>query len=259
MQTRDDDLHDLPARTSPGRTLSTEQLEAVIRRAVELQSEGAGRSEEGVSEAEAVRIGRELGLDPSAVRRAVAEVRARPPEERGALAAAMGPAVARASRLIRRPAGDTAEQLERYLQDTEVMVTQRRFPDRTRYVRDSGFAAGMTRLARDLSRGPKALDLKQVDVTVSAVDEESCMVEVSSDLAGARAGHAGGAVAIGGSLATGLSVSIWATPVADPLMLLGIPVLAGAWAGMRAIFGAVRRSAEEKLETLLDRVEHEDL
>lgn len=260
MDTRDDDVPDLPAPIpSPGRALTTQQLEAVIRRAIELQAESAGRTEEGVSEVEVVRIGRELGLDPATVRRAVAEVRASPPDEHGALTAAMGPAMVRASRLVPGPAEDIAERLERYLLDREVMVTQRRFGDRTRYVRDSGLAAGIARLARDLSRGRKPIDLKQVDVAVSPIDEESCLVEVSTDLAGARAGHAGGAVAVGGSLASGMAVAIWATPVADPLMLLGIPVLAGAWAGMRAIYGRVRRSAAEKLEALLDRVEHDEL
>lgn len=241
------------------RSLTTQQLEAVIRRAVELEARSERRPEEGVSEAEAVRIGQELGLDPASVRRAVAEVRTRPPEERGVLAAAMGPATVRASRVIPRPAAKTAERLERYLHDTEVMVTQRRFPDRTRYVRDSSLIAGVTRFARDLSRGRKPIGLKELDAATAPLDDGSCLLEVSVDLSGARAGHGGGAIAVGGSLASGLAITIWATPVADPLMLLGIPVLAGAWGAMRAIYAGQRRSTAEKLETLLDRVEHDDL
>ena len=258
------DDHDRPAPARPpapavSRTLTTEQLEAVIRRAVELEAGGPGRLEEGVSEADVVRIGRELGLDAATIRRAMAEVRARPPEERGALARTMGPATARASRVIPRPAGDTAARLERYLHDTELMVTQRRFQERTRYVRDSSFGAGMARVVRDLSRGRKPVGLKQVDVAVSSLDDDSCLLEASTDLAGDRAGYAGGAAALGGSLGSGLAVAIWATPVADPLMLLAIPVLAGAWAGMRAIYRATVRSTEDKLEALLDRVEHDEL
>ena len=247
-----------PAPATP-RTLTTEQLEAVIRRAVELEAGSAGRLEEGVSEAEVVRIGRELGLDAATIRRAMAEVRSRPAEERGALARAMGPAIARASRVIPRPAADTAARLERYLHDTELMITQRRFQDRTRYVRDSSFGAGISRVVRDLSRGRKPIDLKQVDVAVSPLDGHRCLLDVSTDLSGNRAGYAGGAAALGGSLASGLAVAVWATPVADPLMLIGIPVLAGAWGGMRAIFRAEVRSTEDKLEALLDRVEHDEL
>lgn len=104
----------------------------------------AARPDEGVSEAEVVRIGREIGLDPATVRRAMAEVRARPPEERGGLARTMGPAVVRASRAIPRPAAETAARLERYLHDTELMTTQRRFPERTRYVKDSSLGAGLS-------------------------------------------------------------------------------------------------------------------
>ena len=96
-------------------------------------------------------------------------------------------------------------------------------------------------------------------MAVSPVDADSCLVEVSIDLAGARAGHAAGALGGGGALGAGLAVTVWATPVADPLMLLGIPVFAGAWYGMRAIYGAVRASAQEKLESFLDRVEHGEL
>lgn len=264
MESHDDADRPAPApapRPAPAtsRTLTTEQLEAVIRRAVELEAGSPGRLEEGVSEAEVVRIGRELGLDPATIRRAMAEVRARPPEERGALARTMGPATVRASRVIPRPAGDTAARLERYLHETELMVTQRRFQERTRYTRDSSLGAGVARVVRDLSRGRKPVDLKQLDVAVSALDDHRCLVEASTDLGGTRAGHAAGAVGAGGSLASGLAVAVWATPVADPLMLLGIPILAGAWAGMRAIYGVTVRSTREKLEALLDRVEHDEL
>ncbi|MEJ2502848.1 MAG: hypothetical protein P8177_05955, partial [Gemmatimonadota bacterium] len=91
---------------------------------------------------------------------------------------------------------------------------------------------------------------------VAALDDESCLLEVAIDLKGARAGTAAGAVGLGGVLGSGLAVTIWATPIADPLMVLGAPVVAGAWYGMRAIYGAVQRSAQEKLESLLDRIEH---
>ena len=262
MNRRDDP--DLPAPRAPGppatsRNLTTQELEAVIRRAVELQAGSSARAEEGISEGEVVRIGQELGLDPATVRRAVAEVRGLPAEERGALATVMGPGTVRASRVLRRPAAGTAARLERYLRETEIMVPQRRFADRTRYLRDSSIAAGFTRIARGFSRSGQPLNLKQLDVAVSSLEAGTCLVELGVDLAGARAGHAAGAFGGGGALATGLAVAVWATPVADPFMLLGIPIVGGAWYGMRAIFGAVRRSTQEKLESLLDRLEHDEL
>lgn len=243
----------VPAR----RTFSTHELEAVIRRAVELQA--TGRGDEGVSEAEVVRIGRELGLEPAAVRRAMAEVRGAGPEERGALARLMGPGSARAARVVERPAASTTSQVDRYLREKELMVARRRFPDRTRYVRDDSLGAGLARFTRGFSGEPPAIDLRQVDVAVSALEADSALVEVGADLSGARTGLAAGAVAVGGSLGAGLAVAVWVTPVADPLMLLGLPAFAATWAGMRAIYGAVRRSVGEKLESFLDRVQHDEL
>jgi hypothetical protein len=242
----------------PARHLTTEQLEAVIRRAVELQS-GPDSREEGVSEAEVVRIGQELGLQPAAVRRAIAEVRSGTPGGRGALDRGMGPGAARASRVLPRTAADVDRVVATYLRDCEIMVVQRRFGDRTRYVRDSSFGAGVTRIARGLTRRGQTVDLKQLDVAVSPVDERSCFIEVSVDLAVVRAGLAAGAIGGGGGAAAGIAAAAWATPIADPFMLLGIPVLAAFWYGSRAIYGVARRSTQEKLESFLDRLEHNEL
>ena len=101
---------DLPATS---RNLTTAELEAVIRRAVELQTGNSARTEDGVSEVEVVRIGQELGIDAATVRRAMAEVRVRPAEEEGALRRiAGGPGTVRASRVVRCPAASTHSQLD---------------------------------------------------------------------------------------------------------------------------------------------------
>jgi hypothetical protein len=241
------------------RNFSTPELEAVIRRAVELQAGGTARADDGISEAEVVRIGQELGLEPVAVRRAMAEVRGRPAEDSGALAAVAGPAIVRASRVLRRPAATVAAELDRYLRDTEIMVAQRRFADRTRYVRNPTFAAGLTRITRGISSSHQPINLKQVDVSILPLDAESCLLEASADLAAMRGGITAGVLGSSSVLTAGWAATVWATALADPLMLLGVPALAGAWYGTRAIYGSIARSVEEKLESLLDRVEHDEL
>lgn len=257
------DNQDLPERRPaggalPARNLTSQELEAVIRRAVELQAGPASR-DEGVSDTEVIRIGQELGLEAGAVRRAIAEVRSRPPEDRGLLGRSMGPGIVRAARVLRRPAAPTGLLIEQYLRESELMVVQRRFPDRTRYVKDSSFAAGMARLARGFTRTGEPLGLKQFDVGVAALDADSCLVEVSVDMGGERAGLTAAAVVGGGGGAVGVAATIWATPIADPLMLLGLPILAGVWYAMRAIYRGVQRSTLEKLESFLDRLEHNEL
>lgn len=263
MNVKRTDDQELPADRAPNlpvksRTYSNAELEAVMHRALEIQAGSAGRTEDGVSESDVVRIGQELGLDPATVRRAMAEVRTRPTEQ-GTLVRIVGGGDVRVARVLKRPAASTGLLIERYLRDSELMVPQRRFPDRTRYVRDASLSAGLTRFARGFSRSHKPLDVQQLDVAVSALDEESCLLEISVDLATMRAGLAGGM--LGGSAAAGTAwgIIVWATALVDPLMLIGIPVIASSWLGMRAIYGVVHKSIEEKLESLLDRVESNEL
>ena len=243
----------------PARRVSSQELEAIIRRAVEIQSASGGDEVEGIPEAEVVRIGKELGIDAATVRRAMVDVRGRPPAERGALAGLMGPKTVRAARIVRRPATSVGMLVEEYLVTSEYMVVQRRLPDRTRYVRGTGVAAAVGRAYRKVQDRHATLDLAQVDVGVSVVDEDSSLVELSVDMAGARAGLAAGGVLGGGGAATGIAVSVLATPIIDPLALVGIPVLAGMVLGVRGIYGAMSRSTQEKLESFLDRLEHGEL
>jgi hypothetical protein len=224
-----------------------------------LQAHQPGSGGEGLAEADIVRIGQELGLEPAAVRRAMAEVRSRVPEEHGALDAFVGPAHVRASRTIGRPAPEVAQLLDRYLRDAECMLPQRRSGERTRYVQDTSMAANLARFTRGFSRRHQPLKLKQLDVAVASLDDGSCLVELGVNLAGTRGGIVAGVFGSSSVLAAGWATTVWATPIADPLMLLGVPVLAGAWAGMRAIYGKVSHTREDRLETLLDKLEHDEL
>jgi hypothetical protein len=241
------------------RTYSNTELEAVIRRALEMQAASAARTEDGVSEVDVVRIGQELGLEPALVRRALAEVRTRPSEPQGSLVRMVGGGDVRVSRVLKRPAASVGLLIERYLREAELMVPQRRFPDRTRYVRDSSLVAGLTRMARGFSRTHQPLNLQQLDIAVSALDSDSCLLEISVDLTTMRAGLAGGMLGGAGAASAAWAIVVWATAIVDPLMFIGIPVVAGSWVGMRAIYGTVQKSIQEKLESLLDRVEHNEL
>ena len=242
------------------RNLSSQEFEEVIRRAVELQADSSARVEEGLSDAEVVRIGQELGLDPATIRRAMAEVRGRLAKEKGLLVTLAGPRTVHASRMVNRPAARVAADLERHLREREFMLAQRRFHDYTRFVRDSSFGAGLARFARGLAGSPhRPVDVKQLDVAISAVDADSCLLVLSVDLAGTRGGLVGGVIGGSSGATAAWAAAAWATALPDPLMLLGVPLLAGAWVGTRAIFSTVRRSVQEKLESLLDQVEHDKL
>ena len=243
----------------PARRLSSNELEAVIKRAVELQTERETDMTDGLTDAEVLRIGQDLGLEQHLVRRAIAEVRSLPPEESGLLSGMMGPGLVRAARTVRRPAVELGMFLERYLIECEFMVVERRFPDRTRYVRAQGIGAAVGRTFSKVGSRVAPLDLQKVDVGVALADEDSSLVTLAVDLTGVRAGTAAGAWLTGLGGGGALAVVVLASTAPPLLALAGAGVAAaGALVG-RGAYGVVVRQTQNKLEAFLDRVEHGEL
>jgi len=243
----------------PARKLSSSELEAVIKRAVELQTARETEMTDGLSDGEVVRIGQDLGIEPHLVRRAIAEVRGRPPEEHGLVAGMMGPGIVRAARTIRRPAAELGIFLEKYLLEAEFMVVERRFPDRTRYVRAQGIGAAVGRTFSKVGSRVAPLDLKTVDVGVALADEDSSVVTLSVDLSNARTGAAVsgwlGGLGGGGTVAA----VVLATTAPHLLALAGLGVAAAGVLGSRGIYRLVAAQTHNKLEGFLDRLEHGEL
>lgn len=244
----------------PSRRLSTQELEAVIRRAHELQLARDDR-EEGLSEAEVLQIGRELGLSVGHVRQALAEVSApRQAAERGAVARVMGPSHLSASRAVPGEAGRVREQIERYLLEVECMVIARRHPDRTAYERGRGLGPAFRRaVGRANTKSRYApFKLEMVEVSVQPLEAGYALVTAGVDLRGARTGLFAAGATVGGvgsaALATFLGIAV------DPLAaLLALPVLPAGVAGMRAVYGGVTSTTAQQLESFLDRVQHGEL
>ncbi|HEX8693091.1 MAG TPA: hypothetical protein VF746_11765 [Longimicrobium sp.] len=242
----------------PARRLTSVELEAVFQRAAELQS-AREETAEGLTEDEVVRIGQELGLEPHVVRRAISEVRSRPPAERGFVAGVMGPGVVRASRTIRRPAAELGMFLERYLLECEHMVVERRFPDRTRYAQAPGIGAALSRTFGKMGSRQPTLDLEKLDVGVALAGEDQALVELSVDLGPTRAGVLAGAAAAGTMTAGGAATFALVTGAPDLLALLGVPMFAAWILGMRVGYRYTARQLQDKLEGFLDRLEHNEL
>jgi hypothetical protein len=243
----------------PARMLSSTELEAVIKRAVELQTVRETEMTDGLSDSEVVRIGQELGLEQHLVRRAIAEVRSRAPEEHGLVAGMMGPGIVRAARTIRRPPVELGIFLERYLIESEFMVVERRFPDRTRYVRAQGIGAAVGRTFSKVGSRIAPLELPKVDVGVALADEDSSLVTLQVDLTGTRAGTAAGGWL--GGLGTGgaLAVIVVASTAPPLFALAGIGVAAAGVFGARGAYRMMARQTQNKLEAFLDRLEHGEL
>lgn len=243
----------------PARRLSSNELEAVIKRAVELQTARETEMTDGLTDGEVVRIGQDLGIEPHLVRRAIAEVRGRPPEEHGLVAGLMGPGTARAARTIRRPAVELGIFLEKYLLEVEFMVVERRFPDRTRYVRARGMGAALGRTFGKMGSRVAPLDLETIDVGVALADEDSSVVTLSVDLSTIRTGTAVGGW-LGGLGGGGTVAAVILASTAPPLLAVaGVGVLAAGVLGSRGAYRLIARQTHNKLEGFLDRLEHGEL
>lgn len=244
----------------PERQLSSGELEAVIRRAVELQArEAEGGPGEGLTESELIRIGRELGLSPAHVQQALAEVRSRPsPEREGWFGRGFGDAAVLSSRHVSRSAESVRRELEVYMRDRECMVVQRRLPDRTVYVQASGVVAAVSRAAQRVGSRYPPLGARQIEVAVQPVDENSCFVSLAVDLSGQRTGLAAGGL-LGGGGAGGITAAMAAIAIAPPAALVGVPLLIGAVLSARAIYSQLTERMRVQIESLLDRLEHREL
>lgn len=254
-------LPDRPADSpsnQPARRLSAAEVEAVIRRAVELQAHeaerGTGAGSEGMSEAELIRISKELGLSRHHIQQAIAETSVQAPVEDSWF----GPDAVSESRLVTRPAPAVREELDTYLRDRECMVVHRRFPDRVRYTRSSSVAASFQRLAGQMNAQHPLLGVPALEVGVREVDEQSCYVSITVSMRGQRTGLATGGV-VGGTGAGGAIAVALGIAVAPPAALLGLPVLLGSILGTRAIYRHNVAQMESKLESLLDRLDHAEL
>jgi hypothetical protein len=253
------DLPDRPRKDPAAPRLSNEEFELVIRRAAELQArsvEEAGA--EGVSEEDALRIGRELGLSGAALGRALAEVRGGAVEEQGPLAKLMGPARISASRAVSGEARALARALEEHLVDVQYLVVQRRLADRTVFVKASGVLAAVGRTTTEIFRRAPLLGVDNLDVAVRELEPGLCYVGLSTDLGGERTSHAVGGVVTGGVFG-GINAVVLGIAVAPPAALVAIPVAAALGFAWRYGYQVAARKALVQLESLLDRLEHGEL
>lgn len=250
-----------PPSHAPARRLSATEVEAVLRRAVQLQmSEGEepGASQEGMPEEELTRIGREIGLSPRHIQQALVETSAAAEPADGLLGRTYGPAAVRVSRLLRIPAERAVDELDRYVREREWMVIHRRFSDRSVYTRAAGFAADLQRGLSGISNKYPRLDAAQVEIGVRKADERSCYVSMRADLRGTRSSWVGGGLFVGTSAGATMA-TVLGIAIAPPAALIGAPVLAAAVWGTRAGYQRTLQQKRGQIESILDRLEHGEL
>lgn len=245
--------------------VSRSELEEVVRRAVELQlaDEDAGGDAGDLTAEEVVRIGREVGLEPRFVERAIAEVRAAslrpdPPAEDSWTQRLLGPGFVRASRFLQASADRVTTIVERELQEGERLRRVDRAGGRSTWAPAQGWRSRAR--TTDEASGGHAYDLatvRSLAVDVRAAGDGRALVTLTADVRNQRTSQLvtwisglglSGAVA-GGFLA--VLGGAWA-------VLAPVPPLALAAVGVRVSvpgFREDREHVERAVERFFDRLE----
>ena len=231
-------------------------LERVLLRAAELHT-AHSETPETLTETDLLTLADEVGISPLAVRQALAEERMRVtlPEERGALAAAAGPAQFAAAREVAGQAKDVLETLDRAFQREENLAERRRFPDRIVWGARGGWAGVVRGLTRLDGRGFPLVKADEVSATVIQVEPGRVHIRIETATLARRTSAARNGLiglVVGGSLTVvALALSVF------PAVALGTGALIGAgtiWVARRN-YRRDATAAQLAIEQALDRVE----
>ena len=257
-----DEKHPTPS-TAPI-PLTRAAIERVLSRAAELNV-GDLDASEGMSEAQLVALGQEVGISASHVRQALAEERTRVEVQpaHGLIGALLGGTTAAASRIVPGTPATVLARLDEWMQREELLRPKRRFGDRMTWEARRDFIGS---LQAGLNFSGKAYALAratELGATAVAIDATRTLVSLDASLADSRRGSA-----IAASVVGGLGV-VGSAALAALVVIPGGPPVVGAmvgagWASAAAgIIYSVGRSQKAKLhrlqlglEQVLDRLEH---
>ena len=226
-----------------GERVDPEQVQAILRRALDLDVDGAvgGIDREALTQA-----AREVGVSPDAVHRALAEHDAGLlPALTASRKALLGDARGVASATVSLGAEQARARVRAWLKD-QVLELHRRDGNATTWTPRNDWTGRVRRKLNPGSRIRLASAIDSVTETVVAVDEDRALVRLEADFAAMRRGLVTGVVAvpaaagpIAGLLAAGLTGEV-------AFALGGLP--AGALLGVGGVVGSRRLLSRERDE-----------
>jgi hypothetical protein len=246
-------------------------LERVLARASELQTTTTD-SDESMSEERLLEIAREVGLDPSHVRQAMAEERTRLPlteADTGPMLDALGPASVSARRTVPGLPDDVLRRLDAWMPRMESLSTRRRIGDRQSWEPRHD---PLGNFLRSFGVGGRRFDLVRVDqvvASVTAVDATRSVVRLDADTAKMRRSQRN--QVIGLMVLLLLMFGVVAVPVLFLVssgigtgILAGVAAVAGGagyftWRGVRRAYRNALDRMHLRLEQLLDELEGDRL
>lgn len=259
----DDNIHSLHGQsTSEAYDVPAEQLERIIARASVLQHAAGDSEQRRLSEAEILSIGQEVGLSSEHVRRALAEYRADSlvppaPEEHPLLTRLLGPAHARARRIMRGDAHEIHREFERRMRSDERMRPVRIRGTESVWEPDTSWTSKLTRALDLEGRGYELAQLKSVNIVTAPASVHETMVTLTADLSEERKEQLNG----WGMALFFISLFVivpffvskaWLWLLLGPALIIGI--VGAAWI-IHTSMNSKRRRAALLLEGLLDQLE----
>jgi hypothetical protein len=236
----------------------------VIRRAAELQTVRETRPDrDHLDDAEVMRIGAEVGLQESYLRRALFELRAEAllpelPSDRSVPTRLWGRASVQASRVVPGQVDAIQSSLEEFLRANEGLRPIRDRPGQSLWEPASDIVSQIRRGLNLSGHGFALAKARRIEISIQQLEPGRCLVSIVADLRKMRAEHAGGwytgasASTVGGTLALVLAAGF-------PLVAAA-PLVAGvAFGGGTLLARLTLRSERERVELavqgLLDRLE----
>ena len=254
--------------------VSRDDLDRVIRRAVELQfEEGTERAGSArLDETEVLRIAGEVGIEERFVRRALGELRAdrllpAPLADQSPLVRFFGEATAQAHRVVPGTLERVEAEIGDYLRTRETLSPVRSRRGQSLWEPDPGVLAKVKRSLRLQGHRYELSRVTGLHVTISPMEEGFVLASLAADLRTSRAENAagwaigfgsGGAVAgLGAGFLVGTALLGIPAFVAAPLF--AVPTaLAGVLLGLRVGRGPFRKVVErarQAAEGILDELE----
>lgn len=233
-------------------------LERIIQRASELQT-GSHDYGEDLTPEEILKLGKDVGIDEGYLQQAILEEQTRTdlPETGGFWNRLVGPGIITAQRVVQGSVEEVTAQLERVVEENELMVLQRRQIGRLSWEPLGGFQAMMRRSTAMLGGGKRPFMLAKADgvsATIVPLEAGYCNVVLTATLKKTRAGYIGGLATLW--TVSGVSAAILAAM--SPFLILAvapIPVgLIAAWAVARQ-YPPVAQRVKVGLESVLDHLE----
>jgi hypothetical protein len=245
-----------------GELIQREALERIIQRAAELQA-GSHDIGEGLTEAELLALGQDVGIPARYLRQALLEERTRSPESPGAGGGDLGRWLVGPRRLAaqRVVAGDPAtveRALGTWMQGEELLQVKRRYADRTTWEPKVGAFASIQRALGSGGRRFALARATEIAGQVTQLEAGFCHVQLLADVRNIRRERVAGAGVLAG-VGGAATAALVAMGVLAPFPWLPLLVFGSAAVAVLRSHRQQHEQIQTGLEQVLDRLERGEI